>query len=75
VIALKRLPAADTVSAMVSTSVFHAVQCGHWPCHLTDWPPHSVQLYIDFDLAMRGNPASGALPPAAAIGARSSASS
>ena len=27
-----------------STSVFHASQCGHWPCHLGDWPPHSVQL-------------------------------
>ena len=53
VIALKRLPAAGAVSAMVSTSVFHAVQCGHCPCHLTDWPPHSVQVYIDFGLAMR----------------------
>ena len=28
----------------VSTSVFHAPQCGHWPCHFGDWPPHSVQL-------------------------------
>jgi hypothetical protein len=51
--ALKRLAAAVAVSAMVSTSVFHAVQCGHWPCHLTAWPPHSVQVYIDFVFAMR----------------------
>ncbi len=27
-----------------STSVFHVPQCGHWPCHLGDCPPHSVQL-------------------------------
>ena len=31
------------VNAMVSTSVFQAVQCGHWPCHLLLVPPHSVQ--------------------------------
>jgi hypothetical protein len=30
--------------AIVSTSVFHALQCGHWPCHFGAWPPHSVQL-------------------------------
>ena len=30
--------------AIVSTSVFHAPQCGHWPCHFGLWPPHSVQL-------------------------------
>ena len=29
----------------VSTSVFHAPQCGHWPCHLLLRPPHSVQAY------------------------------
>ena len=28
----------------VSTSVFHAPQCGHWPCHLGLVAPHSVQL-------------------------------
>ena len=31
-------------AATVSTSVFHAPQCGHWPCHFGLWPPHSVQL-------------------------------
>ena len=31
-------------AATVSTSVFHAAQCGHWPCHFGLWPPHSVQL-------------------------------
>src|SRR5438034_5719451 len=31
------------LSAMLSTSVFHAPQCGHCPCHFGDSPPHSVQ--------------------------------
>ena len=31
------------VAAIVSTSVFQTPQCGHWPCHLLLWPPHSVQ--------------------------------
>ena len=30
--------------AAVSTSVFQAPQCGHWPCHLGALPPHSVQV-------------------------------
>ena len=32
------------ISATLSTSVFQAEQCGHWPCHLGTCPPHSVQL-------------------------------
>jgi Zn-finger protein len=34
----------EAASATVSTSVFQALQCGHWPCHFGDWPPHSVQV-------------------------------
>jgi hypothetical protein len=30
--------------ATVSTSVFQALHCGHWPCHLGEVAPHSVQL-------------------------------
>ena len=26
-----------------STSVFHASQPGHWPCHCADWKPHCEQ--------------------------------
>jgi len=33
----------DGASATPSTSVFHAPQCGHWPCHFGDSPPHSWQ--------------------------------
>src|SRR5262249_26221289 len=32
--------------AIVSTSVFHALHAGHWPCHLGLCPPHSVQVYM-----------------------------
>ncbi len=39
----KRLAAA--FSTTVSTSVFQAPQAGHWPCHLGELPPHSVQVY------------------------------
>ncbi len=39
-------------AATDSTSVFQAPQCGHCPCHLGDWPPHSVQLWTVFDLAI-----------------------
>ena len=35
--------AVGAASATVSTRVFHAWQCGHWPCHLSTCPPHSVQ--------------------------------
>ncbi len=31
-------------AATDSTRVFQAPQCGHWPCHFGDCPPHSVQL-------------------------------
>ena len=31
-------------SATVSTSVFQALQPGHWPCHFGLVAPHSVQL-------------------------------
>ena len=37
-------PAAFPASTTDSTIVFQASQCGHWPCHLGDWPPHSVQV-------------------------------
>ena len=37
----------------VSTSVFQAPQCGHCPCHLSVWPPHSLQLYTVFVFAIR----------------------
>jgi len=37
----KRLVGA--ASARVSTRVFQAEQCGHWPCHFGELPPHSVQ--------------------------------
>ena len=40
------------LAAIVSTSVFHALQCGHCPCHLLVWPPHSVQAYAVLALAM-----------------------
>ncbi len=30
--------------AIVSTSVFHVPQDGHWPCHLGADAPHSVQV-------------------------------
>jgi hypothetical protein len=30
--------------ATLSTNVFQAPQCGHWPCHFGETPPHSVQL-------------------------------
>ena len=39
----KRFADCGAVSATDSTSVFQPWQCGHWPCHFTDWPPHSVQ--------------------------------
>src|SRR5438552_2277493 len=39
-------------AAMLSTRVFHALQCGHWPCHLLLWPPHSVQAYAVFALTI-----------------------
>src|SRR6266536_6415789 len=35
-------------AAIASTSVFHAPQCGHCPCHLLLWPPHSVHAYAVF---------------------------
>src|SRR4051812_8301993 len=48
----KRCAPADLVaSAAVSMSVFHSLQCGHWPCHLRVVPPHSVQVKTDFDFA------------------------
>src|SRR4051812_38727832 len=48
----KRCAPADLVaSAAVSTSVFHSLQCGHWPCHLRVVPPHSVQVKTGFDFA------------------------
>jgi hypothetical protein len=46
-VTVERVPAtlskrAGAGASSVSTSVFHVPQCGHWPCHLGDWPPHSV---------------------------------
>src|SRR5581483_1059017 len=40
-------------SAIVSTNVFQALQCGHCPCHLSVCPPHSVQLNIVLAFATR----------------------
>ena len=39
-------------SATDSTSVFHALQCGHLPSHLGLEPPHSLQVYWVLSLAM-----------------------
>jgi hypothetical protein len=33
--------------------VFQALQLGHLPSHLALMPPHSVQVYWVFSLAMR----------------------
>ena len=37
------LPAPAAASATDSSSVFQALQCGHWPSHLGLVPPHSRQ--------------------------------
>src|SRR6185295_18443605 len=44
-LAKRLVPFTTVISSAVSTSVFHALQCGHWPCHLGVWPPHSVQVW------------------------------
>ncbi|MCY1382872.1 hypothetical protein D9M69_709380 [compost metagenome] len=43
---------ADGDSATDSISVFQALQCGHLPSHLGLVPPHSLQVYWVFSLAM-----------------------
>ncbi len=44
--------AAAPLSIMVSTSVFQAPQSAHWPAHLGNVAPHSVQPYKRLALAM-----------------------
>ena len=38
---------------MVSSSVFHSVQCGHLPSHLGLAPPQALQVYwvLSLDIA------------------------
>ena len=48
----KRFFAGEVDSATDSISVFQALQCGHLPSHLGLLPPHSLQVYWVFSLAM-----------------------
>jgi hypothetical protein len=50
--AAKSRPAGAAVSTTASTRVFHCPQPGHWPCHLGELAPHSVQEYCVFALAI-----------------------
>src|SRR5204863_255395 len=48
----KRRAADEPESATVSTSVFQALHCGHWPAQRGVVPPHSVHVYTVLVLAI-----------------------